>query len=211
MDLPEIMKKFVSNDLYRNKLLTPWIRDGKVCATNGHILLSCPASYIEGLDIYMSDDSGLDPSECMHNWDFEVFNLSLLSDAVKSQDPKFTIEPPFEECEDCWGEGEYDTDDVCDHCHSTGTKTVTCQECQGSGRSETPNPRKGMKRYELTKTTLKLPQREILANWEYLNIIQETMNLFKGKWTVANKDNVSPIHFKQNKNDIDIILMPVRS
>ena len=210
MDLPEIMKKFVSYDHYRNKIQTPWIRDGKVCATNGHILLSCPSSYIDGLDIYMSDDSGLDPSECMHNGGFEVFNLSFLSDAIKSQDPKFTIEPSFEECEDCWGEGEYETNEECNHCHSIGDKTIRCQECQGRGHSEIPNPRKGEKRYKPTQTTLHLPQREILANWGYLDVIQKTMDFFKGTWKVANRNELAPIHFKQNERDIDIVLMPMR-
>ena len=210
MDLQEIIKKFVSYDETRPKILTPWVKDDMVYATNGHILLSFPKRYIDGFDVDTEDGAGLDTSPCMYSEGFEDFSLSLLNDAIKGQDPSYTIEPPFEECEACFGGGEYDTDDECDHCHSIGTKTVRCHECQGRGHSDIPNPRKGEKRYKPTQTILQLPQREILANWEYINIIQETMELFKGTWEVANRDSMAPIHFKQNEEDINIVLMPMR-
>ncbi|MCK5606145.1 hypothetical protein KAR91_29875 [Candidatus Pacearchaeota archaeon] len=210
MDLQEIVKKFVSYDEMRPKILLPWVKDDKVYATNGHILLSFPSSYLNGFTVDADDGAGVDTSGCMCNEGFEVFTLSLLSDAIKSQEPSYTIEPSFEECEGCFGEGEYETDEECDCCHSRGTKTVICCECHGRGHSETPNPRKGEKRYKPTKTTLQLPQREILANWEYLNIVQETMDFFKGTWEVANRNGVAPIHFKQNEQDINIVLMPMR-
>jgi hypothetical protein len=211
MDLQEIIKKFVSYDETRPRLLTPWLKDNKVYATNGHILLSCPSSYVDGLDVMDGgDEVGVDATECMCIEGFETFDLSLLSDAIKSQDLSYTIEPPFEECECCFGEGEYDSDEECDHCNSIGTKTVRCHECQGRGHSEKPNPRKGERIYRPTQTKLQLPQREIFADWQYLDIIQETMDFFKGTWTVANKDSLAPIHFKQNEEDIDIVLMPMR-
>lgn len=211
MDLQQIIKKFISYDETRYRLLSPWTKDDRVYATNGHILLSFPPSYIDGFNVMGGgDEVGVDASACMCSEGFEEFDLSLLSDAIKSQDLSYTIEPPFEECEDCFGEGEYETDEECDHCHSTGIKTIRCHECQGRGHSETPNPRKGEKRYNPTQTTLHLPQREILANWEYLNIVQETMDFFKGTWEVANRDGLAPIHFKQNEQDINIVLMPMR-
>lgn len=211
MDLQQIIKKFISYDETRPKLLTPWMKDDRVYATNGHILLSFPPSYIDGFDVMDGgDEVGVDASVCMCTEGFEGFSLDTLSDAIESQEPSYTIEPDFEECEVCFGEGEYETDDECDHCHSVGTKTITCNECQGRGFLDTPNPRRGEKRYKSTQTILQLPQREILANWEYINIVQETMDFFKGTWKVANRDGLAPIHFKQNEQDIDIVLMPTR-
>lgn len=211
MDLQEIIKKFVSYDTMRPKILSAWMNDDMVYATNGHILLSFPSTYIKGFDVMNgSAEVGVDASACMCSEGFEEFDLSLLSDAIKSQDLSYTIEPPFEECECCFGEGEYDSDEECDQCHSIGTKTVRCHDCQGRGYSEKPNPRKGERIYRPTQTKLQLSQREILADWQYLDIIQETMDLFKGTWTVANRDSVAPIHFKQNEQDINIVLMPMR-
>ena len=210
MNLQQIIKEFVSYDEMRPKILKPWMKDDRVYVTNGHILLSFPPTYIDYFDVDTEDGAGVDASVCMCSEGFEGFSLDTLSDAIESQDPSYTIEPPFEECEDCFGEGEYDSDEECDHCHSIGTKTVRCHECQGRGHSDIPNPRKGEKRYKPTQTILQLPQREILANWEYINIIQETMELFKGTWEVANRDSMAPIHFKQNEEDINIVLMPMR-
>ena len=209
MDLPQIIKKFVSYDELRPKILSPWIKDDKVYVTNGHILLSFPSSYVDGFTIEYG--IGVDASECMSGGRFKNFALSLLINAIKSQEPSYTIEPSFEECECCFGEGEYETNEGCDHCHSRGTKTVICHECQGSGSTKTPNPRKGEKRYKSTQTKLHLPQGEITVNWEYLTIIQDTMAFFKGIWKVANRDSLAPIHFKQNEQNINIVLMPMRT
>ena len=211
MGLQKIIKKFVSYDKTRSRLLSPWMKDDRVYATNGHILLSFPPAYIDGFDVLDGgSEVGVDTSGCMCIDGFEAFDLATLIDAIKSQEPSFTIEPSFEECEDCFGEGEYETDEECDCCQSVGTKTIRCRECQGRGHSGKPNPREGERIYRPTQTILQLPQREILANWEYLNNIQETMDFFKGTWTVANRDSLAPIHFKQNEEDINIVLMPMR-
>jgi hypothetical protein len=211
MDLQEIIKKFVSYDEMRSKILSPWTKDDKIYVTNGHILLVFPKTYMAGFNLPEGNsETGVDTSVCMYSEGFEEFCLDTLSDAAQGQEPSFTIEPPFEECEDCFGEGEYETSEECDHCHSTGDKTIICQECQGKGHSGNPNPRKGEKIYTPTQTILQLPQREILADWKYINIIQEAMNFFKGTWTVANKNSMAPIHFKQNEEQIDIVLMPMR-
>ena len=211
MDLQKIIKKFVSYDEMRPRILSPWIKDNRVYAANGHILLSFPPAYIDGFDVLDGgSEVGVDASVCMCSEGFKGFDLATLSDAIKSQEPSYTIEQAFEECEGCFGEGEYETDDECDHCNSIGTKTIRCHECQGRGCSEKPNPKKGEKIYKPTQTILQLPQREILANWAYINIVQETMDFFKGTWTVANRDGMAPIHFKQNEQDINIVLMPMR-
>ncbi len=210
MKIQELISEFISYDETRPKIRTPWIKDDKVYATNGHILLSFPISHIEGFTVEMDDGSRINTSQCMEKEGFKKFDLSIFEKALESQSPSHTIEPAFEYCDCCFGEGEFETDEECACCDSVGMKMVRCQECSGSGSSKTPNPKKGEKRYKSTITKMCLPQRIVFADWKYIKIVNEAIKHFGGIWTVANKNNLTPIHFKQNEEGIDIVLMPMR-
>ena len=211
MDELTLISEFISYDETRPKICTPWIKDGKVYATNGHILLSFPTSYIKGFTVENDDGTRVDVVMCMEKSGFEKLDSTLIEKALEGGAPSYGIEPAFIDCGYCFGEGEFETDDECMHCNSKDTKTVVCHECKGSGLSGIPNPRKGKKIYTITQTSIYLPQGKILADWKYVNIVSGAMAYFGGEWVVANRNNLSPIHFKQNENGIDIVLMPMRS
>ena len=189
----ELLMLFYDSDNYREVLRQPFLQDGKVCATDGHILIRIDSSLCEGS--YDEKPGGLTPPRTA-----SVVPTVTIDIAVARQQIERALEQAPEECNrqcpECNGSGDV-TWEYRDRHYNKHTMEETCPVCDGSGTVDDYTVIKYQfifcgkaLGYHAVKT--------LLAAMSWLDI--DTIRL-------VNAD-AKPMLFKPENMDVEILLMP---
>jgi hypothetical protein len=191
----ELLYKYVTKNEIRDKMLKPMAWGEYNAATDGHAIIIIPKSLCE--DIYKDATLNIGVvipqknCEVVHN----VQDIKKLFDNVEMVECFDELE---ETCKECHGEG----DKYCYACEHSNT----CDNCDGTGKAITEIPNGKF----IPKPTHQIAFSESTFVYSYLNLLVETADkLGEQKITQIARGLLSANHFKVN--DIDIILMPVRT
>ena len=189
----KLLMLFYDSDNCREVLRQPFLQDGKVCATDGHVLIRIDSSLCEGS--YEEKPGGLTPPRTA-----SVVPAATTDIVVTRQQIERALEQAPEEqnrqCPECWGSGDV-TWEYRDRHYNTHTMEGTCPVCDGSGTVDDYTVIKYQFifcgkpfGYHYVKT--------LLAAMSWLDI--DTIRL-------VNAD-AQPILFKPENMDVEILLMP---
>ena len=189
----ELLMLFYDSDNSREVLRQPFLQDGKVCATDGHVLIRIDSSLCEGS--YDEKPGGLTPPRTT-----SVVPEATTDIAVTRQQIERALEQAPEErnrqCPECKGSGDV-TWEYRDRHYQTHTMEDTCPVCDGSGTVDDYTVIKYQFivcgkpfSYHYVKT--------LLAAMSWLGI--DTIRL-------VNAD-AQPMLFKPENMDVEILLMP---
>lgn len=189
----ELLMLFYDSDNCREVLRQPFLQDGKVCATDGHVLIRIDGSLCEGS--YDEKPGGLTPPRTA-----SVVPEATTDIAVTRRRIELALEQAPEErnrqCPECMGSGDV-TWEYRDRHYQTHTMEETCPVCDGSGTVDDYTVIKYQFivcgkpfSYHYVKT--------LLAAMSWLGI--DTIRL-------VNAD-AQPMLFKPENMDVEILLMP---
>lgn len=132
-DESALLALFYDSDHFREKIQTPFLSDGYVCATETHRLILIKPEICKGE--YKPNNMHVQKVLTPHNVDITL-TLAKLKKAVERMSTvkeMKTIRPAIK-CKDCDGDGEvewsYEDKDGCTH-----EECYTCPICHGSGNS----------------------------------------------------------------------------
>lgn len=189
----ELLMLFYDSDNSREVLRQPFLQDGKVCATDGHVLIRINGSLCEGS--YEEKPGGLTPPRTA-----SVVPAATTDIAVTRQQIERALEQAPEErnrqCPECKGSGDV-TWEYHDRHHNTHTMEDTCPVCDGSGTVGDYTVIK----YQFIVCGKPLGYhavKTLLAAMSWLDI--DTIRL-------VNAD-AQPMLFKPENMDVEILLMP---
>jgi len=125
----ELLMLFYDSDNCREVLRHPFLQDGKVCATDGHVLIRIDSSLCEGS--YDEKPGGLKPPRTA-----SVVPAATTDIAVTRQQIEWALEQAPEErnrqCPECKGSGDV-TWEYRDRHYNIHRMEETCPVCDGSG------------------------------------------------------------------------------
>jgi len=125
----ELLKLFYGSDNRREVLRQPFLQDGKVCASDGYVLIRIDSSLCEGS--YEEKPGGLTPPRTA-----SVVPEATTYIAVTRQQIERALERASEkqnrQCPECKGSGDV-TWEYRDRNYHTHTMEETCPVCDGSG------------------------------------------------------------------------------
>lgn len=189
----ELLMLFYDSDNCREVLRQPFLQDGRVCATDGHVLIRIDSSLCE--DSYDEKPGGLTPP-CVAN----VVPEATTDIAVTRQQIERALEQAPEErnrqCPECKGSGDV-TWEYRDRHYNKHTMEETCPVCDGSGTVDDYTVIK----YQFIVCGKALGYhavKTLLAAMSWLDI--DTIRL-------VNAD-AQPMFFKPENMDVEILLMP---
>ena len=189
----ELLMLFYDSDNCREVLRQPFLQDGKVCASDGHVLIRIDGSLCEGC--YDEKPGGLTPPRTA-----KVVPEATTDIAVTRQQIERALEQAPEErnrqCPECEGSGDV-TWEYRDRHYNTHTMVETCPVCDGSGTVDDYTVIK----YQFIFCGKALDYhavKTLLAAMSWLGI--DTIRL-------VNAD-AQPMLFKPENMDVDILLMP---
>lgn len=189
----ELLMLFYDSDNRREVLRQPFLQDGKVCATDGHVLIRIDSSLCDGS--YDEKPGGLTPPRTA-----SVVPAATTDIAVTRQQIERALELAPEEqnrqCPECKGSGDV-TWEYHDRYYELYTMEAECPMCDGSGTVDDYTVIKYQFifcgkafSYHYVKT--------LLAAMSWLDI--DTIRL-------VNAD-AQPMLFKPENMDVEILLMP---
>ncbi len=189
----ELLTLFYDSDNCREVLRQPFLQDGKVCATDGHVLIRIDSSLCDGN--YEEKPGGLTPPRTA-----SVVPAATTDIAVTRQQIERALEQAPEErnrqCPECGGSGDV-TWEYRDCHYKKHTMEETCPVCDGFGTVDDYTVIKYQFifcgkpfSYHYVKT--------LLAAMSWLDI--DTIRL-------VNAD-AQPMLFKPENMDVEILLMP---
>lgn len=189
----ELLMLFYDSDNSREVLRQPFLQDGKVCASDGHVLIRIDSSLCEGS--YDEKPGGLTPPRTA-----SVVPTVTTDIAVTRQQIERALEQAPEErnreCPECEGNGDV-TWEYRDRYYQKYTMEETCPVCDGSGTVDDYTVIK----YQFTfcgKPFSYHYVKTLLAAMSWLDI--DTIRL-------VNAD-AQPMLFKPENMDVEILLMP---
>jgi len=189
----ELLILFYDSGNYREVLRQPFLQDGRVCATDGHVLIRIDGSLCEGS--YDEKPGGLTPPRTA-----KVVPEATTDIAVTRQQIERALEQAPEErnrqCPECKGSGDV-TWEYRDRHYNTHTMEDTCPVCDGSGTVDDYTVIK----YQFIVCGKALGYhavKTLLAAMSWLGI--DTIRL-------VNAD-AQPMLFKPENMDVEILLMP---
>lgn len=189
----ELLMLFYDSDNCREVLRQPFLQDGKVCASDGHVLIRIDSSLCEGS--YDEKPGGLTPPRTA-----SVVPTVTTDIAVTRQQIERALEQAPEErnrqCPECKGSGDV-TWEYRDRHHNTHTMDGTCPVCDGSGTVDDYT----IIKYQFIVCGKALGYhavKTLLAAMSWLDI--DTIRL-------VNAD-AQPMLFKPKNIDVEILLMP---
>lgn len=188
----ELLMLFYDSDNCREVLRQPFLQDGKVCATDGYVLIRINGSLCEGS--YEEKPGGLTPPRTA-----SVVPAATTDIAVTRQQIERALERAPEErnrqCPECEGSGDV-TWEYRDRHYNTHTMEGTCPVCDGSGTVDDYTVIK----YQFIfcgKPFCYHYVKTLLSAMSWLDI--DTIRL-------VNADE--PMLFKPENMDVEILLMP---
>ena len=189
----ELLMLFYDSNNSREVLRQPFLQDGKVCATDGHVLIRIDSSLCEGS--YEEKPGGLTPPRTA-----SVVPAVTTNIAVTRQQIERALEQAPEErsrqCPECNGSGDV-TWEYRDRYYNKHTMEETCPVCDGSGTVDDYTVIK----YQFIvcgKAFSYHAVKTLLAAMSWLGI--DTIQL-------VNAD-AQPMLFKPENMDVEILLMP---
>ena len=189
----ELLMLFYDSGNFREVLRQPFLQDGKVCATDGHVLIRIDSCLCEGS--YDEKPGGLTPPRTA-----KVVPAATTDIAVTRQQIERALEQAPEErnrqCPECKGSGDV-TWEYRDRHYNTHTMEDTCPVCDGSGTVDDYT----IIKYQFTVCGKALGYhavKTLLAamSWLGIDIIR-----------LVNADAL-PMLFKPENMDVEILLMP---
>lgn len=196
MTKEEVLKLFTTQDIDRLKMWCPWIIDGIIRATNGHILIRVPEELLPGHS-FGPIESPLETEKIdsvLDGKDFTPLDFEALLKTLYSVKPNFRIKPDTD-CTVCNGTGEVQCP-TCSHC-------TDCGNCMGEGGFVRED---GIKVPALTST----PFHGKHFNWHYLNIIKLAIETFGGTWLICGNKNPLQATNLKSEEGVQIAIMPMR-
>ena len=206
----EILGLFVEDENgLRYNLKTPFIdkNDGRVWATDGHVLIMVNPECVSGK--YETRDLGSKIPVREYNCD-ELLLVSDLEDAIKKcpQEPEIKIKYNVVQCPECNGEGEIHAAYYADSDGEFYTVSATCPICDGEGTIEEE---------EREQTGNMIPKDDSLIKfgegyfkWYYIDIIIETCKKLKIEKIRLVRTTISELSIVELSKDIHIGIMPMR-
>ena len=206
----EILGLFVEEEnSLRYNLKTPFIdkNDGRVWATDGHVLIMVNSECVSGK--YETRDLGSKIPVREYNCD-ESLLISDLQDAIKKcpQEPEMKIKYNVVRCPECNGYGEVDVEYYADSDGKYYTISGTCPICDGEGTIEEE---------EKEPTGNMIPKEDILIKfgegyfkWRLINSIIEACEKLKIEKIRLVRTSISELSIVELSKDIHIGIMPMR-
>lgn len=189
----ELLMLFYDSDNCREVLRQPFLQDGKVCASDGRVLIRIDGSLCEGS--YEEKPGGLTPPRTA-----SVVPTAKTDIAVTRQQIERALEQAPEErdrqCPECGGSGDV-TWEYRDRHNDIYRKKETCPVCDGSGTVDDY----AVIKYQFIvcgKAFCYHAVKTLLAAMSWLGI--DTIRL-------VNAD-AQPMLFKPENMDVEILLMP---
>lgn len=136
-EMKELFNKFTGENSGLN-LVTPFIQDGYVCATNGHILIRAKA---EDVDFEATEN----PKAPRVPEEWFVQHQDFAIDLDRDKFNGFKTKPEYdnpEECQECSGDGEVTWE------YEHYTMDADCPACNGTGESQEPRTLTGGKVFD---------------------------------------------------------------
>ena len=206
----EILGLFVEEENgLRYNLKTPFIdkNDGRVWATDGHVLIMVNSECVSGK--YETRDLGSKIPVREYNCD-ESLLVSDLEDAIKKcpQEPEMKIKHNVVQCPECNGEGEIHAAYYADSDGEFYTVSATCPICDGEGtiEEEEREPTGNM----IPKDDSLIKFGEGYFNWRLINSIIETCEISKIEKIRLVRTSISELSIVELSKDIHIGIMPMR-
>ena len=192
----------------RYNLKTPFIdkNDGRVWATDGHVLIMVNSECVSGK--YETRDLGSKIPVREYNCD-EPLLVSDLEDAIKKcpQEPKMKIKHNVVQCPECNGEGEIHAAYYADSDGEFYTVSATCPICDGEGTIEEE---------EREPTGNMIPKEDILIKfgegyfkWRLINSIIEACEKLKIEKIRLVRTSSTELSLIELSKDIHIAIMPM--
>ena len=205
----EILGLFVEEEnSLRYNLKTPFIdkNDGRVWATDGHVLIMVNSECVSGK--YETRDLGSKIPVREYNCD-ESLLISDLQDAIKKcpQEPEMKIKYNVVRCPECNGYGEVDVEYYADSDGKYYTISGTCPICDGEGTIEEE---------EKEPTGNMIPKEDILIKfgeghfkWRLINSIIEACEKLKIEEIRLVRTSSTELSVVELSKDIHIAIMPM--
>lgn len=206
----EILGLFVEDENgLRYNLKTPFIdkNDGRVWATDGHVLIMVNSECVSGK--YETRDLGSKIPVREYNCD-ELLLVSDLEDAIKKcpQEAEMKIKHNVVQCPECNGEGEIHAAYYADSDGEFYTVSATCPICDGEGtiEEEEREPTGNM----IPKDDSLIKFGEGYFNWRLINSIIEACEISKIEKIRLVRTSISELSIVELSKDIHIGIMPMR-
>ena len=206
----EILGLFVEEENgLRYNLKTPFIdkNDGRVWATDGHVLIMVNSECVSGK--YETRDLGSKIPVREYNCD-ELLLVSDLEDAIKKcpQEAEMKIKHNVVQCPECNGEGEIHAAYYADSDGEFYTVSATCPICDGEGtiEEEEREPTGNM----IPKDDSLIKFGEGYFKWQIINSIIEACEISKIEKIRLVRTSISELTIVELSKDIHIGIMPMR-
>ena len=205
----EIFGLFVEEENgLRYNLKTPFVdkNDGRVWATDGHVLIMVNSECVSGK--YETRDLGSKIPVREYNCD-EALLVSDLQDAIKRcpQEPEMKIKYNVVQCPECNGSGEVDVEYYADSDGKYYMISGTCPICDGEGtiEEEEREPTGNM----IPKDDSLIKFGEGYFRWQIINSIIEACEISKIEKIRLVRTSISELSLIELSKDIHIAIMPM--
>ena len=189
----ELLMLFYDSDNSREVLRQPFLQDGKVCASDGHVLIRIDSSLCEGS--YEEKPGGLTPPRTA-----SVVPPATTDIAVTRRQIERALEQAPEEqnrqCPECKGSGDV-TWEYRDRHYDTHTMEETCPVCDGSGTID-----------DYTDIKYQFIVCDKAFSYNYMKTLLAAMSWLGIDTIRLVNANAQPMLFKPENMDVEILLMP---